>query len=560
MQQIQTVWSALDMRKKVIVVLATLAMFAAVLGISRMASKPSMSLLYAGLEPGAAGEVIKALEAQSASFEVRNGAIYVNASQRDGLRMTLASEGLPSNSAKGYELLDGLSGFGTTSQMFDAAYWRAKEGELARTIVSSPFVQSARVHIAQSVQQGLRRRAKPTGSVTLSSTSGTISSAQAKAFKYLVSSAVPGMSPEDVSIIDSRGGLITAGDETETAQSSVGNRAEEMKANIQHLLEARVGLGNAVVELSLETATERESILEKTFDPNSRVAISTETQENSSQSSDSGNGSVTVASNLPDGEGSAGASSSAQNSETRERINYEVSETTREIIRNPGATKRITVAVLVDGLRSVNEAGETIWQPRSEEELNSLRDLVASAIGFDQSRGDTITIKTMEFEPVSEAGTEVTSSLMQGVEFDLMSIIQLAVLAVVALILGLFVIRPILANSKGALENTPSAGALPGPQLAGGQQPSPAAEAPSDMLAPAPIQFNTDFSDMPSLSGEIDDGEFPAPQMATVSDIDFDEDPLGRSDDPVKRLRNLIEERQSETLEILRGWMDEETV
>lgn len=251
MQQIQTVWTTLDMRKKVIVVLATLAMFTAVLGLSRMASQPSMSLLYAGLEPSAAGEVVKALEAQSAAFEVRNGAIYVDSAQRDGLRMTLASEGLPSNSAKGYELLDGLSGFGTTSQMFDAAYWRAKEGELARTIVSSPFVQSARVHIAQSVQQGLRRRARPTGSVTLTANSGSVSAAQAKAFKYLVSSAVPGMSPEDVSIIDSRGGLITAGDDAENAQSTVGNRSEELKSNIQHLLEARVGLGNAVVELNL---------------------------------------------------------------------------------------------------------------------------------------------------------------------------------------------------------------------------------------------------------------------------------------------------------------------
>lgn len=561
MQQIQSVWSALDMRKKVIVVLATLAMFAAVLGISRMASQPSMSLLYAGLEPGAAGEVIKALEAQSATFEVRNGAIYVDSSQRDGLRMTLASEGLPSNSAKGYELLDGLSGFGTTSQMFDAAYWRAKEGELARTIVASPFVQSARVHIAQSVQQGLRRRARPTGSVTLSATTGTISSSQAKAFKYLVSSAVPGMMPEDVSIIDNRGGLITAGDDVENAQDNQGNRAEEIKGNIQRLLEARVGLGNAVVELSLETATERESILEKTFDPSSRVAISSDVQENSSQSNDSGNSGVTVASNLPDGEAGSGSSSSAQNSETRERINYEVSETTREIIRSPGATKRITVAVLVDGLRSTNDAGETIWEPRTEDELNSLRDLVASAIGFDEARGDTITIKTMEFEPLPQDGTEATASMLQGMEFDVMSMIQLAVLSIIALILGLFVVRPILANSKNVEGTAETANALPGPQ------PALATTAANPVAAgemgganmPSPIQFNTDFPEMPSLTGEIDDGEFAPPQMAVVSDIDFGEDGSSEAgNDPVQRLKDLIEERQSETLEILRGWMDEE--
>ncbi|WP_424942660.1 flagellar basal-body MS-ring/collar protein FliF [Aliiroseovarius crassostreae] len=557
MQQILSVWSVLDVRKKVVVVLATLAMFAAVLGISRMASQPSMSLLYAGLESGAAGEVVNALEARGAQYEVRGGAIYVNSAQRDGLRMTLASEGLPSNSSKGYELLDGLSGFGTTSQMFDAAYWRAKEGELARTIVASPFVQNARVHIAQSAQQGLRQRARPTASVTLGTSSGTLTGAQAKAFKYLVASAVPGMAPEDVSIIDSRGGLITAGDETDDAPNLAGDRAAELKANVERLLEARVGIGNAVVELSLETATERESILEKTFDPNGRVVISTDTQENTSSSSDSANGGVSVASNLPDGDGAAdGGTSSANNSETRERINYEVSETTREIIRSPGATKRITVAVLVDGIRSVNEAGETVWSPRSEEEMKSLRDLVASAIGFDEARGDTITLKTMEFEPIPVDGTEATSGFMQNMHLDVMSLVQLAVLSGVALILGLFVIRPVLANASPFEDRSSASAALPGPAPAapgtGANMPVPSAAAPGQ----DPIEFNTDFSDMPPLMGEIDEGEFSPPQMAVVSDIDFDDGTA--SADPVERLRELIEERQGETLEILRGWMEED--
>lgn len=557
MQQILSVWSVLDARKKVVVVLATLAMFAAVLGISRMASQPSMSLLYAGLESGAAGEVVKALEARGAQYEVRGGAIYVDSAQRDGLRMTLASEGLPSNSLKGYELLDGLSGFGTTSQMFDAAYWRAKEGELARTIVTSPFVQKARVHIAQSAQHGLRQRVRPTASVTLGTSSGTLTGAQAKAFKYLVASAVPGMAPEDVSIIDSRGGLITAGDDSDEAPNLAGDRATELKANVERLLEARVGIGNAVVELSLETVTERESILEKTFDPNGRVAISTDTQENTSSSSDSATGGVSVASNLPDGDGAAdGGSSSAKNSETRERINYEVSETTREIIRSPGATKRITVAVLVDGIRSVNEVGETVWSPRSEDELNSLSDLVASAIGFDEARGDTITLKTMEFEPIPLDGTEVTSGFMQNLHLDVMSLAQLAVLSVVALILGLFVIRPVLANASPIEDQTATSAALPGPTPAsaatGSQMPVPNAAASGQ----APIQFNTDFSDMPPLMGEIDDGEFSPPQMAVVSDIDFDDGTA--TPYPVARLRELIEERQGETLEILRGWMEED--
>merc|ERR1711991_901033 len=150
MQQLIQVWTALDMRRKLIVLGATLAMFAALIALSRMASAPSMALLYSGLEPSTSGEVVTALEQQNVPYEIRGNAIYVDVARRDALRMTLAAQGLPANGTKGYELLDSLTGFGTTSRMFDAAYWRAKEGELARTIVSSPHILQARVHIANT--------------------------------------------------------------------------------------------------------------------------------------------------------------------------------------------------------------------------------------------------------------------------------------------------------------------------------------------------------------------------------------------------------------------------
>ena len=150
MQQILIVWTSLAPSRRIIVALATVVMFSAVLMLARIASTPGMSLLFAGLESGPAGEIVSALEQRGVRYDVRGGSIFVDAARRDELRMTLASEGLPSGSAKGYELLDGLSGFGTTSRMFDAAYWRAKEGELARTIVSHSSISSARVHIAST--------------------------------------------------------------------------------------------------------------------------------------------------------------------------------------------------------------------------------------------------------------------------------------------------------------------------------------------------------------------------------------------------------------------------
>lgn len=535
LEQILSVWNALETRRKLIVAGATIAVFVAVLGLARMAAAPNMSLLYAGLEPGPAGEVVQALEARGVPHEIRGGAIYVDSTRRDELRMTLASEGLPANSSKGYELLDGLSGFGTTSQMFDAAYWRAKEGELARTIMSSPNVSAARVHIGTPTAQGLRQRGTPTASVTVTTPDGTMSPAQAKALKFLVSSAVPGLSPDSVSVIDSRGGLVQSGDEA-TFAGDTGERAEELKRNVERMLEARVGYGNAIVELSIDTAQEAERITERRFDPDERVAISTDTIESANTTSESGNAGVTVASNLPAGDGAgAGSNSNSNASETRERINYEVSETMREVERGPGAVRRISVAVLVDGLREVNDAGEEIWSPRSEEELTALRDLVASAVGFDEARGDLITIKTMEFQPLLPEGTAASPGLLARLGIDAMALIKVLVLGIVALVLGLFVVRPAL---------------LPKPN----QEPE---------LLPAADEAGEQFAtDLPALDGEIEDGLFDGGEMNIVSDFDFGDGGLpaldGGEPDPVERLRQLIEERQEETVEILRGWMEDD--
>ncbi|GKY86674.1 flagellar basal-body MS-ring/collar protein FliF [Sinisalibacter aestuarii] len=539
MQHILAVWAALDLRKRVIVIGATLAMFAAILALASVASRPSMALLYAGLEPGPAGEVISALEARGVVTEVRGGAIYVEAPRRDELRMTLAAEGLPGNSAKGYELLDTLSGFGTTAQMFDAAYWRAKEGELARTIVSSPLIQTARVHIAVPDAQAFRNRGQPTGSVMITPAGEALSAAHAKALKFLVASAVPGLAPEDVSVIDSRGGLIMAGDEA-AAEADASDRAEALKRNIERLLEARVGYGNAVVELSLDTVTESEKILERVIDPEGRVAIATETEESAATASDRGGNAVTVASNLPDGDAGGFGDSSSNTTETRERINYELSETTREVNRAPGAIRRVSVAVLVDGIRGTDDSGAPVWQPRSDDELAALRDLVASAVGYDAARGDEITIKTMEFEPVAAAGAQASAGLLSALRLDAGALIRVAILAVTALVLGLFVLRPILSARP--------AGAAPAGALA-----------PPDAAPPA-----TSAPVLPALTGEIDDGTLPGgPEMAVVtSDFGFGGDESGlpalTGGDPVQRLRALIEERQAETVEILRGWMEDD--
>ncbi|MEL7345576.1 MAG: flagellar M-ring protein FliF, partial [Pseudomonadota bacterium] len=197
MQNLIAVWMGMTAQRRVVVVLATVAMFAAVLTIARMANSPTLSLLYAGIDGPASADVIRALDQEGVAYEVRGTSVYVEAARRDQLRLTLAGEGLPANGAQGYEILDGLSGFGTTAQMFDAAYWRAKEGELARTIVASPLVSAARVHLSASQSQPFRRDQALSGSVTVTPNAASLGAGQANALRHLVASAVAGLEPVD---------------------------------------------------------------------------------------------------------------------------------------------------------------------------------------------------------------------------------------------------------------------------------------------------------------------------------------------------------------------------
>ncbi len=537
MQQIMTLWHSLDMRQRVIIVGTTLAMFLAVLALARMVSAPSMTLLYAGLEDGAAAEVVEALEQRGAVHEVRGDSIFVDSSQRDRLRMSLAGENLPASTTKGYELLDGMSGFGTTSQMFDAAYWRAKEGELARTILAHDAITSARVHLASTGSNPFQRDIRQSASVSITTRSEGISSQHARALRFLVASAVAGLTPDDVSVIDAENGLV--GVEDEAPEDAPDTRTEALRERAQRLLEARVGAGNAVVEVALDTDMRTEAIRERRFDPESRVAISTDTEENSSTSSDQG-GDVTVASNVPDGDAAGENTSQSQRSDARERVNYEVSTTERDISQGPGAIKRLTVAVLVNGTVAPDETGTPIFQPRPQDELDALSELVSSAVGAQSERGDVVTIKTMQFDTPNSEGTLVTPGLFDRFDLDVMSLVQALVLALVVLILGLFVLRPILARP-----------ALPAP----GRQGAPAL--PDDAAQAQGL------AETAPLTGEIEDGDFDPTGLSVISDETrsgtLQERFTDPSDqDPVVRLRNLIGQRQEESVEILRNWLEGE--
>jgi flagellar M-ring protein FliF len=527
LQNLRALWASLDLRRRVIVVGATVAVFVAVLGLSRMAAEPGLSLLYAGLDGAAAGEVIAALEQEGVAYQIRGDAIHVPSDLRDGLRMTLAAQGLPATGGAGYELLDSLSGFGTTAQMFDAAYGRAREGELARTILANPKIRAARVHIAAASEQPFRQDARPTASVTVTTAGGGLDQGQAQALRHLVAAAVPDLRPEDVAVIDSVAGLVPLPEDSAGTGPAAPARAAVIRDNVERLLAARVGAGRAVVEVAVELVSQRESITERILDPQGRVAISSETEERSDSSSQA-EGDVSVASNLPEGDAAAGGSDRSASEENRERVNYEVSETQREVLRLPGDIARLSVAVLVDGVPVTAADGTVTVEPRPDEELEILRELVASAVGLDEERGDVLTLRSLAFEPLPDRGTVAEAGMLGGLgPIDTMAVVQIAVLALVSLVLGLFVIRPILTGARRA------------PELA--------LDAPLALPPAGPARPDV-------LDGEIQDlSDLPLPPQISSFGEGADE-----ALDPVARLRRLIAERQSESVEILRGWMEAE--
>jgi len=209
-----------------------------------------------------------------------------------------------------------------------------------------------------------------------------------------------------------------------------------------------------------------------------------------------------------------------------------LSETQREILRAPGAIKRLSVAVLVNDITTVDEAGASVITPRPAEEIENLRELVASAVGFDAERGDDITIRSMAFESLPTTGTDAAEPTPTSSPLNLMQLIQTGVLAAVALILGLFVVRPILISSNSTPPLLDASGRATGPTLVG--------------------------NDGSIIEGASIDTQSPQ-NIRTISQPESQSTNSIPSDDenPVDRLRGMIDDRRDEAIQVLQSWIDE---
>ena len=424
-----------------------------------------MALLYGDLEIADSGSIVQQLESQNIPYEIRAGGtqVYVPSDQVLRLRVSLAGQGLPGGGSMGYEVFDQSQALGTTNFVQNVNLVRALEGELARTIASIRNVRGARVHLVLPQQELFSRdRRKPSASVVLQvQGSGRLGKEQVSSIQHLVAAAVPELGPETVSILDDRGQLLARGFGEEGSAQLAAENADEMRIahedrirrQIEELIERTVGLGRVRAEVTADLDFARVTENAERFDPDSAVPRSTQNLTEDERTNDRSKVStVTVENNLPESDvgTDGGESSSSERSRAEETVNFEISRTVTNTVRETGTLNRLSVAVLVDGRYTEDEDGNRTYVPRAPEELEQIATLVRSAVGYDPNRGDSIEVVNMQFAKLEPVDLDDGSLLFGISKEEFLQLAEVLVLGVVGLLVILLVVRPVLTRNSSS--------------------------------------------------------------------------------------------------------------
>lgn len=500
---------------------------------------PQMTLLFNDLPPGDSGAIVKELERQGIAFELRGegSSILVPKEQVARLRLRLAESGLPKGGGVGYEIFDKSDVLGATSFVQNINRLRALEGELARTIQAIDRVQAARVHLVLPERPLFSRdKFEPSASIVLK-VRGSLEVQQVRAIRHLIATAVNGLKPERISIVDETGRLLADGSSDDAAAGAGGFDRQQaferrLREQVESIIASVVGPGRARVQLTADFDLNRITQTSDKFDPEGRVLRSSQTREEQSATG-AREGNVTVGNELP-GAGAPRPGDNAgrdQTKKTEEIVNYEISRTTKTEIIEGARVKRISAAVLVDGTYAKNDKGESIYQPRPKEEMDRITALVRTAIGFDEKRGDTLEVVNLRFAEAPATVIAEPSGWMSMFTFtkaDIMRGVELIVLALLGLLVLLFVLRPlvrrIVAPDERQLAAPPAAPALAAPPAA------PPVAAPA---AAAPVTSETaKMIDIAQVKGQV-------------------------HAQSVQKVGELADRNPQETVAIIRQWLHE---
>lgn len=512
-------------------------------------SAPAMAPLFTELALDDSARIVRELETQGVPYELKNdgATILIPKDRVARTRMRLAETGLPRGGNVGYEIFDRTDTLGTTSFVQNVNHVRALEGELARTIRAIDRIAAARVHLVIPERQLFTRdRQEPSASIVLQ-VRGSLEMSQVRAIRHLVASAVRGLKAERISIVDERGQLLADGSgDTTNGISGLDERnaafERKMKEQIDAIVTSVVGANRARVTVSAELDYSRVQQTSDSFDPEGRVVRSTQTREEQSATANTANNDgVTVSNELPGNQRNqppqqqnALPKDSAR--KTEEVVNYEITRTTRTETLEPGRVKRISVAVLVDGVYTKGANNEVTYAPRSKEDLERITALVRSAIGFNEKRGDMIEVVNLRFaEPAVIPQAAADSGFLSMLRFttdDIMRFVEIGVMLILGLLVLLFVVRPLVRRVITPEENT---GAIAPPAT------TPALAAP---LAPS-IAPGADKGG---------DGDHPATRMIESAQIQGEAHQRS-----MQKVGELVQNNPQETVSVIRQWMNERT-
>jgi len=522
---------------------------AAVLAAVFMNLGQPKALLYSNLDLKEAGSITAALDQAGIKYEVKGDGSTILVPRDDvaSTRLMLSGKGLPTAGSVGYEIFDEANALGQTDFVQQLNRQRALEGELSRTILSLDGIQSARVHLVLPKRQLFEEEAEqPSASITIGVGGREPNAEQVRAMQNLVAGAVPNMRPDRVTVVDQHAKTLSGGEtgmaaEADSRKSEVEQRIAKQ---VKTMIEGMVGAGKARVNVTADLDLARVTTQEERFDPDGQVIRSESTQEENSRENDqSGSGQASVAANIPGGPGGDTNTNTNTSGRTDSTTNYEISKTVTTKVEEPGTVKRLSVAVAVDGVTAPGKDGKPgAYTPRSAEEMQRIETLVRTAVGYNQERGDQVSVINVKFPTADDGEGVVSASPLMGFDKnDIMRAAELGVLALVGILMIFFVARPLLGGGKG--------GGAVGGGKGGNALIAPAGQVTRVMVTPDGQPMQLGGGDQLALPGPGGDDANARIDMARV-------DGQVRVS-AVKKVSEFVERHPDESVAILRSWLHE---
>ncbi len=513
---------------------------------------PPMSLLYSNLDLKEAGQITASLDQANIKYELKGdgSTILVDRDKVASARLMLSGKGLPTSGSVGEEIFDNAPALGQTDFIQNMNAKRAEEGELARTIRSIQGVQSARVLLNMPKKQLFEDDAEaPSASIMLVTGGGRIGADQVRAIRNLVAAAVPGMKVERVAVADQTGDLLAGMDDaagTGSASAARNDVEERLRKTIKDLVEGVVGPGKARVTVSADLDQARTTTQEEKYDPDGQVVRSTQTTSNNTKEMKPQTaGQVSAAQNIPGGTTTpAGSDTASTTNGAGETTNYEISRTTTTKVQEPGEVRKLSVAVAVDGVTAVDAHGKPgAYTPRSADEMKRIDQLVRSAMGFDSTRGDQVSVVNVRFEGATDLNEGVSAaSPFSFDKNDILRMAELGVLLTVAALIILFVVRPMMKGGGAGGADAMGLPALAGAGGGGLNAALAAAGAGSGGAIAYDPQTGQQYLPSPdSLEHKIDIARIEG-QVKGSS---------------VKKVADFVDKHPDESIAILRSWLHE---